>query len=298
MSAALRHALARSPPPCGEGSGVGVTPHRCLACYPPPQPSPAIARGGSRAQRSRRDHALQLHRHHRRGRVGHGAGNRRGARRPRGHALRTRCSRMPRTSTRRVRTRGCPASSSPRTSPSQTTSRSLPRRHRPDRNTRAASARRRQRHRPSPARAHAGDRLRQGHRARHAQIHDRDHRGGRAACGAGDPVGPELCRRCRAGLADRGHARGKGRGACERTGAGAGLGDLPALSHHRCAWRRDRRRRQERAGDRGRHCGGPKARRLGAGRADHARLLRARAVRPRAWRAQRRPWSGSPASAT
>ena len=119
----------------------------------------------------------------------------------------------------------------------------------------------------------------------------------RAACGAGDPVGPELCRRCREGLADGGDAGGKGRDDRQRTGAGAGLGDLPALSHHGRARRRDRRRRQERAGDRGRHRGRAKARRLRAGRADHARLLRARAVRPRAWRAQRKPWSGSPASA-
>ena len=55
---------------------------------------------------------------------------------------------------------------------------------------------------------HAADRLRQGHRARHPQIHDRDHRRMRAASDAGDPVGPELCRRRGARTADRGDAGG------------------------------------------------------------------------------------------
>ena len=50
---------------------------------------------------------------------------------------------------------------------------------------------------------HGADRLRQGHRARHAEIHDRGDRRGRARHGAGDPVGPELRRRCRARVADR-----------------------------------------------------------------------------------------------
>ncbi len=46
------------------------------------------------------------------------------------------------------------------------------------------------------------------------------------------------------------------------------------LSLHRYSRRRDRRRGEERAGDRRRHRGRQKTRRLGAGRADHARLFR------------------------
>ena len=73
----------------------------------------------------------------------------------------------------------------------------------------------------------------------------------------------------------------------QRAGAGAGICDLPALSHHGRARRRDRRRREERARDRGRHRGRPKARRVGAGGADHARLYRVGAARARLRRAQR-----------
>ena len=110
--------------------------------------------------------------------------------------------------------------------------------------------------------------------------------------------GPSFADDVARGLADRGDAGGKGRGARRRPGAGAGLGDLPALSHHGCARRRDRRRGQERAGDRGRHRGRQEARRLRAGRADHARLLRAGAVRPRARRARGNHGRACPASAT
>ena len=99
--------------------------------------------------------------------------------------------------------------------------------------------------------------------------------------------GPSFADDVARGLADRGDAGGEGRRAGERAGAGAGLGDVPALSHHRCPRRRDRRRGQERARDRGRHRGRPKTRRLGAGRADHARLQRTGAARPRLRRAQR-----------
>ena len=95
----------------------------------------------------------------------------------------------------------------------------------------------------------AGDRLRQRHRARHAQIHDRDRRRMRAQRGAGDFVRPELCRRRGARPADRRHAglqecqNRRSLGACDE------LGSVPPLSFDRRARGRDRRRRQERAGD-------------------------------------------------
>ena len=107
------------------------------------------------------------------------------------------------------------------------------------------------------------------------------------AAHAGDPVGAEFRRRRGARPAHRGDAGGEGRGACERAGAGAGVLDLPALSHHGCSRRRDRGCCEERAGDRGRHRGRPETRRVGAGGADHARLQRTGAARPRLRRAQR-----------
>ena len=61
-----------------------------------------------------------------------------------------------------------------------------------------------------------------------------------------------------------------------RARAGARLGDVPALPFDRRAWRRDRRRRQERAGDRRRHRRRPRARRQRRRRADHPRICRAR----------------------
>ena len=64
----------------------------------------------------------------------------------------------------------------------------------------------------------------------------------------------------------------------ELAGAGAGLVDLPALSHVRCPRRRDRGRCKKRAGDRGRHRRRKETRRIGAGRVDHARLLRTGAI--------------------
>ena len=143
----------------------------------------------------------------------------------------------------------------------------------------------------------ARDRLRQGHRARHPQIHDRGDRRSRTPGNARDPVGAELCRRCRARSSDRGDAGGKGRRNCKRSGAGAGVVDLPALSHHRCPRRRDRRRGQERAGDRGRHRGREETRRVGAGRADQPRVFRAHPASAAPAARARRPWRGFPASA-
>ena len=65
-----------------------------------------------------------------------------------------------------------------------------------------------------------------------------------------------------------------------RAGAGARLGHVPALPFHRRARRRDRRRRQERAGDRRRHRRRAGARRQRRRGTDHARICRAGALRP------------------
>ena len=81
----------------------------------------------------------------------------------------------------------------------------------------------------------------------------------------------------------------KRRKAGGRAGAGAGLVDVPSLSHDGYPRRRDRRRGKERAGDRSRHRRRTQARRLGAGRADHARLQRTRPPRAGLRRAQRNP---------
>ena len=58
----------------------------------------------------------------------------------------------------------------------------------------------------------------------------------------------------------------------------------PGLPPHRPARRRDRRRRQERAGDRVRRRGGPRPRRERQGGARRPRLCRAPALRGRVWR--------------
>ena len=77
------------------------------------------------------------------------------------------------------------------------------------------------------------------------------------------------------------------RRACEKARSSAGIVDVPALPHDRCPRRRDRRRGQERAGDRGWNFSRQKTRRLRAGRADHARLFGTGPFRPRIRRALR-----------
>jgi len=62
--------------------------------------------------------------------------------------------------------------------------------------------------------------------------------------------GPSFAEDVARGLHRR-DARGEGRRTRARFGAGTRLGDLPALSHVRCARRRDRRRGEKRARDRG-----------------------------------------------
>ena len=154
---------------------------------------------------------------------------------------------------------------------------------------------------PHLRKRHARDRLRQGHRARHAQIHDRrDRASPRPRRMPAILSGPSFADDVARGLPTAVTLAAQRRSACGRAGAGAGLADLPALSHDRRARRRDRRRGQERAGDRRRHRGRQKARRVGAGRADHARLFRTRPPRPRLRRAQRDhdgplgPWRPDP----
>ncbi len=88
------------------------------------------------------------------------------------------------------------------------------RRHHPDRDAGAESARGGGRARAASRQGKTLDRLRQGHRARHASIHDRGDRGHCARCDAGDPVGPRLCRRRRARPSDRRDLGGQGRDAC------------------------------------------------------------------------------------
>ena len=155
---------------------------------------------------------FQFGRGDRRRRLGHGAGRRRRARRPRGDALRA-----------QRRERGADAGDARQSE----TARRAPRRRAstitgdiaraaradiiliatPAQNLREAAT-------ALAPHLDAGDarrRLRQGHRARHAQIHDRGDRGSRAGRDAGDPVGTELCRRRRARPSDRRDAGGKGR---------------------------------------------------------------------------------------
>ena len=115
------------------------------------------------------------------------------------------------------------------------------------------------------------DRQRQGHRAWHAAIHDRGGRRSRASSRARDPVRTEFCRRRGARVADRGDAGGERRNDGGRAGPRARLGRLPSLSHHGRARRRDRRRGEKRACDRGRHRRRDATRRVGAGGADDAR---------------------------
>ena len=99
--------------------------------------------------------------------------------------------------------------------------------------------------------------------------------------------GPSFAEDVARGLPDRRDAGRKGRrrsppASCRRWARRPSGPITP-----RRARRRDRRRGQERAGDRRRHRRRQEARRLGAGRADHARLLRAGAARPRLRRARR-----------
>ena len=104
---------------------------------------------------------------------------------------------------------------------------------------------------------------------------------------AGDPVRPELRRRCGARAARRGHACRGDEAHGDGARARARLGDVPALSFDRRARSRDRRRRQERARDRCRHRRRPRARRERRRRAGDARLRRAVSLRPRLRRAAR-----------
>ena len=159
--------------------------------------------------------------------------------------------------------------------------------HHPARDTRAEFARGRSGACAPSCRGDAGDRLRQGHRARQPQIHDRGDRGSRTQCGAGHPVRTKLCKRRGARAAHRGDSGGEGRSARERAGAGAGIVDLPALSHLGCARRRDRRRGEERARHRGRNRHRQAIGRFRTGRTDHARFQRVGAARPRLRRARR-----------
>ena len=129
---------------------------------------------------------------------------------------------------------------------------------------------------PRRCRAAAARRLRQGHRARRRPLHDR----GLAEAAPGwptrDPLRAELRRRRRRRPADRGDAgraptrRWRARFARRCSGP-----NLQALSFDRRARRRDRRRGQERAGDRLRRRGGARARRQRRRGADRARLRRA-----------------------
>ncbi len=145
--------------------------------------------------------------------------------------------------------------------------------------SRPSRARRRHDAGAAACRRHAADRLRQRHRARQQEIHERGDRANAPRRGAGDFVGPELCRRCGARLADGGDAGGGRRQARRRIGASGRLGDVPALSFERRARRRDRRRGQERARHRRRRRCRSRARRQRACGADHARLCRTGAFR-------------------
>ena len=240
--------------------------------------------------RAREPHDIRPHRGARRRRLGHRARQCRRARRAQRHAVGARRRPTPSSSRNKRESRFLPGVRHRGRHRGDARSRAKPRARRRS----CWWCRRRRCARSSQALArgdragHAAHRLRQGHRARHPQVHDRGDRRMRAERDAGDPVRAELCRRRGARPADRGDARGARRDA----GGGAGAG--------RSA--RARFRPYHSTDVRGVEIGGAAknvlaiaagivtGRGLGAsavGGADHARLCRAGALRPRARRQDR-----------
>ena len=127
-------------------------------------------------RRGARSMTLAAHRGDRRGRVGHGARQLRGARRTRRDAVGARSRRPSRRSRPRAKTRACPASGSTTASPRPARIADVAHADAvllavPAQDLRTAATA------LAPASArHAGRRLRQGHRARHAPLHDRGDR--------------------------------------------------------------------------------------------------------------------------
>ena len=131
-------------------------------------------------------------------------------------------------------------------------------------------------------------RLRQGHRARHPQVHDRGDRANARrprlpAILSGPSFAADVARGLPTAVTLAAHATRRWRSGWRRRSAPRAF-----RPYHidRRARRRDRRRGQERAGDRRRHRRRPRAWRQRRGGADHARLCRAVAVRPRAYGAR------------